>query len=86
MKALLLAFSLVFLTSAEIPAVFSPAANGQTRLQPNTPAWEAMWKKCQAAVLRKYGTLLPDRSGIVIDLQRAVALIDACMANGGRVL
>jgi hypothetical protein len=60
-----------------------PTVRGQP--QPNTPEWQAMWKKCREAVFRKYGDHQPERKRYVLPSDRAVALTDACMANGGQV-
>jgi hypothetical protein len=60
-----------------------PTVRGQP--QPNTPEWEALWKKCRQAVFRKYGNHQVERKRYVLPSDRAVALTDACMANGGQV-
>jgi hypothetical protein len=60
-----------------------PTMRGQP--QPNTPEWEALWKKCRHAVFRKYGNHQRERRRYVLPSDRAVALTDACMANGGQV-
>jgi hypothetical protein len=60
-----------------------PTVRGQP--QPNTPEWQAMWKKCRHAVFRKYGDHQRERKRYVLPSDRAVALTDACMANGGQV-
>ena len=60
-------------------------ATAAIQLQPNTPQWEALWKKCRHAVFRKYGNHQPERRRYVLPSDRAVALTDACMANGGSV-
>ena len=90
MKAIVisLCFALVFLASAGGPASLSPVAfaQAQAQAQPNTPEWEALWKKCRSAVFRKYGDHQRERKRYVLPSDRAVALTDACMANRGRVL
>jgi len=71
------------------PVFFASDAQAQatapTRPQPNTPQWETLWKKCRHAVFRKYGNHQPERRRYVLPSDRAVALTDACMANGGSV-
>jgi hypothetical protein len=86
MKATILALTFILFPPCDNPVAFSQAAQAQTRLQPNTPEWEAMWKKCRRAVFRKYGTRQRERKRYVMPSQRAVALTDACMASGGRLL
>jgi hypothetical protein len=60
-------------------------ATAPIRPQPNTPEWEALWKKCRHAVFRKYGDHQKERRRYVLPSNRAVALTDSCMANGGRI-
>ena len=57
-----------------------------SRPQPGTPQWEALWKKCRHAAFRKYGDHQKERRRYVLTPDRAVALTDSCMANGGRIL
>jgi hypothetical protein len=90
MRTLLIAFSLGFLLLLPAPDLvgvsFVAPALAQSRPQPNTPAWEAMWRQCRRAVFRKYGRRAPERPGkILMEATEAVRLTDACMANGGRV-
>ena len=57
-----------------------------SRPQPGSPQWEALWKKCRHAVFRKYGDHQKERRRYVLPSERAVALTDSCMTNGGRIL
>jgi len=83
-------FSIVLVAGAE-PVFFVSDARAQSiaqnsQPQPGTPAWEALWKKCRHAVFRKYGDHQKERRRYVLPSDRAVALTDSCMANGGRIL
>jgi hypothetical protein len=90
MKAILVTlFFSVVLVAGGGPMFFAlnvqaqPTMRGQP--QPNMPEWQALWKKCRHAVFRKYGDHQPERKRYVLPSDRAVALTDACMANGGQV-
>lgn len=91
MKAIVVSlFFSVVLVIGGGPILFVLDAKAQSiaqnnRPQPGTPAWEALWKKCRHAVFRKYGNHQPERRRYVLPSDRAVALTDACMANGGSV-
>jgi hypothetical protein len=92
MKAIVasLFFSIVLVASGE-PISFVSDARAQStaqnnRPQPGTKEWEALWKKCRHAVFRKYGDHQKERRRYVLPSDRAVALTDSCMANGGRIL
>ena len=93
MKAIVvtLCSSVVLLASGPGTPFVVSDANAQSiaqnsRPQPGTPEWEALWKKCRHAVFRKYGNHQKERKRYVLPSDRAVALTDSCMANGGRVL
>jgi hypothetical protein len=79
------------LVAGGAPAFFVSDARAQStaqnnRPQPGTPQWEALWKKCRHDVFRKYGDHQKERRRYVLPSDRAVALTDSCMANGGRIL
>jgi hypothetical protein len=93
MKAIVftLCSSIVLLASCHGTPFFASVANAQSiaqngRPQPGTPEFEALWKKCRHAVFRKYGDHQKERKRYVLPSDRAVALTDSCVANGGRVL
>src|SRR5262249_9548755 len=66
--------------------ISSGASAAQVRPQPNTPAYEALWRNCRRAVFKKYGYKRPDRPGkTFLSTNQAIALTDACVANGGQV-
>ena len=92
MKAIVVSlfFSIVLVASGG-PISFVSHAKAQSmvqnnRPQPGTPQWEALWKKCRHEVFRKYGDHQKERRRYVLPSDRAVALTDSCMANGGRIL
>jgi len=92
MKAIVvtLFFSIVLVAGGESVSFVSDAKAQSTvqnnRPQPGTPQWEALWKKCRHEVFRKYGDHQKERRRYVLPSDRAVALTDSCMANGGRIL
>jgi hypothetical protein len=92
MKAIVVSlFFSVMLVIGGGPIFFVSDARAQVtaqnnRPQPGTAEWEAMWKKCRYAVYRKYGDHQKERKRYVLPSDRAVALTDSCMTNGGRVL
>ena len=67
MSKLLMALTLgfVLLLPGPLDVSLVALAQAQTRPQPNTPAWEAMWRNCRKAVFRKYGYRIPERPGKV---------------------
>jgi hypothetical protein len=92
MKAIVAAvfFSIVLMTGG-VPIFFISDAKAQptaqnSRPQPGSLQYEALWKKCRHAVFRKYGDHQKERKRYVLPSARAVSLTDSCMANGGRIL
>ena len=93
MKAIVITlfFPVVLLASGPGTPFFVSDAKAQSigqnsRPRSGTPEWEALWKKCRHAVFRKYGDHQRERKRYVLPSDRAVALTDSCVANGGRVL
>jgi hypothetical protein len=92
MKAIVVSlfFSIVLVAGGESVSFVSDARAQSTvqnsRPQPGSPQWEALWKKCRHDVFRKYGDHQKERRRYVLPSDRAVALTDSCMANGGRIL
>ena len=91
MKAIVVTvFFSVVLVPGGGPIFFISDAKAQptaqnSRPQPGSPQYEALWKKCRHAVFRKYGDHQKERRRYVLPSDRAVALTDSCMANGGRI-
>jgi hypothetical protein len=82
MRTLVIGFCVAFALSLVTPV------QAETRLEPGSPQWHALWDKCRGAVLRKYGEPIPgSKPGsrkVAMPNTEFIRSTEACVASRGR--